>query len=411
MRRACPGRAGRAAPRRGRRATVSTPSTLRDERLEAPRAASRPSFSTASGAERRRTRVVLVLVDAERDTGPLRGDDRRCPLPRHPAQREGSVARMATELTMDKIVSLSRRRASSSRPRRSTAGSPRRTTTATTASSSRRTSRRAGSRRWCRSATTSSLSTPRSSSTRGSGRRPGTSAASPTRSSTARPASSGSGPTTSPTGARGASLRAQAEQAPRRDRGVRPHRAAAVQPHVRDARRRGRGGGPDGVPPARDGAGDLRQLQERRSARATEAAVRDRPGRQVVPQRDHARELHLPHARVRADGDGVLRPAGRGGRVVPLLDRRAARLVPRATGSAREPSRPRARRRGAVALLERARATSSTCIRSAGRSSRESRTAGLRPDRPHGGVRHEARMGRRRSGDRYIPPSSSPPPA
>ena len=41
-----------------------------------------------------------------------------------------------------------------------------------------------------------------------------------------------------------------------------------------------------------------------------EAALRHRPDRQVVPQRDYAGELHLPHARVRADGDGVLRPAG-----------------------------------------------------------------------------------------------------
>ena len=42
-----------------------------------------------------------------------------------------------------------------------------------------------------------------------------------------------------------------------------------------------------------------------------EAAVRHRADRQVVPQRDHARQLHLPHARVRADGDGVLRAARR----------------------------------------------------------------------------------------------------
>jgi glycyl-tRNA synthetase len=42
------------------------------------------------------------------------------------------------------------------------------------------------------------------------------------------------------------------------------------------------------------------------------AAVRHRAGRQVVPQRDHPGQLHLPHARVRADGDGVLRPARRG---------------------------------------------------------------------------------------------------
>ena len=66
-------------------------------------------------------------------------------------------------------------------------------------------------------------------------------------------------------------------------------------------------------------AQDLHQLQERRSDRPPEAAVRDRAGRQVVPERDHAGQLHLPDARVRADGDGVLRPARRGGRVVPLL--------------------------------------------------------------------------------------------
>ena len=42
-----------------------------------------------------------------------------------------------------------------------------------------------------------------------------------------------------------------------------------------------------------------------------EAAVRHRPDRQVVPQRDHAGQLRVPHPRVRADGDGVLRAARR----------------------------------------------------------------------------------------------------
>ena len=41
------------------------------------------------------------------------------------------------------------------------------------------------------------------------------------------------------------------------------------------------------------------------------AAVRHRADRQVVPQRDQPRQLHLPHARVRADGDAVLHPARR----------------------------------------------------------------------------------------------------
>ena len=172
----------------------------------------------------------------------------------------------------------------------------------------------------------------------------------------------------------GAPLREEAEQAAGRDAGVRSHRGAAVQPHVRDARRRGRGDRPDGLPPPGDGAGDLRQLQERRAARPAQAAVRDRPGRQVVPQRDHAGQLHLPDARVRADGDGVLRPARGRGRVVPLLDRRAARLVHALRDPAGEPPRPGARRRTSCRTTRARRATSSTCTRSAGRSSRASRT-------------------------------------
>ena len=63
------------------------------------------------------------------------------------------------------------------------------------------------------------------------------------------------------------------------------------------------------LPAPRDRAGHLHQLQERPAVLAQETAVRDRPGGQVVSQRDHARQLHLPHARVRADGDGVLRAA------------------------------------------------------------------------------------------------------
>ena len=44
-----------------------------------------------------------------------------------------------------------------------------------------------------------------------------------------------------------------------------------------------------------------------------------------LPQRDHAGQLHLPHPRVRADGDGVLRQARHGRGVAPVLDRRAHR--------------------------------------------------------------------------------------
>ena len=68
-------------------------------------------------------------------------------------------------------------------------------------------------------------------------------------------------------------------------------------------------------------------------------------------------------------------PPARGAGVVRVLDRRAAPLVPRPRPAREPPARARARRRRALALLERARATSSTSSRSAGRSSRGSRTA------------------------------------
>ena len=99
------------------------------------------------------------------------------------------------------------------------------------------------------------------------------------------------------------------------------------------------------VPPPRDRAGDLHQLQERDAARAAQAAVRHRADRQVVPQRDHARQLPLPRARVRADGDGVLRAARRGAAVVRVLDRAALQWYLDLGLRAIAAARPRARRR------------------------------------------------------------------
>ena len=92
------------------------------------------------------------------------------------------------------------------------------------------------------------------------------------------------------------------------------HRGPPVQPDVQDPRRAGGGRRRRRLPAPGDGAGHVRQLRQRAADVAQEAAVRHRPGRQVVPQRDHPAELHLPHPRVRADGDGVLRAAGRGDR-------------------------------------------------------------------------------------------------
>ena len=176
--------------------------------------------------------------------------------------------------------------------------------------------------------------------------------------------------------ARGRALRQEAVEAAGRVLGVRPHRAAPVQPHVRDAgrrdgglRRRGRTCGPETA------QGIFINFKNVLAARAAQAAVRHRPGRQVVPQRDHAGQLPLPRARVRADGDGVLRPAGRGGAVVPLLDRAAPHAGTSTSGCARACCACASTTSRSARTTRAGRATSSTSTRSAGRSSRASRTA------------------------------------
>ena len=85
------------------------------------------------------------------------------------------------------------------------------------------------------------------------------------------------------------------------------HRGPPVQPDVQDPRRPGRGLQRRRLPAPGDGAGHVRQLRQRAADVAQATAVRHRPGRQGVPQRDHPAELDLPHPRVRADGDAVLR--------------------------------------------------------------------------------------------------------
>ena len=196
--------------------------------------------------------------------------------------------------------------------------------------------------------------------------------------------------------ARAERLRQAAVEAPGRDRRLRPHGAARVQPDVRDVRRARPRGRVARVPAARDGAGHLRQLQERHVVDAGEAAVRHRPDRQELPQRDHARELPLPHARVRADGDGVLRAAGRGGGVAPLLDRRAPALAPRPRAARVAPARAPARRGGAVALLERDERHRVPVPDRLARARGGGEPRRLRPAPAHRGVRDDARVDRPR---------------
>ena len=164
------------------------------------------------------------------------------------------------------------------------------------------------------------------------------------------------------------------------------------------------GRGLRGLPAARDRAGHLHQLQERARLRPQEAAVRDRPDRQVLPQRDHPRQLHLPHPRVRADGDGVLRAAGRRRAVARELDGGARALVHRPRHPPRPPARPRPRRRRALPLLVGRPPTSSTSSRWAGRSSRGSPTAATStsPSTPSSAARSSSTSTSRRK-ERYVP--------
>ena len=87
--------------------------------------------------------------------------------------------------------------------------------------------------------------------------------------------------------------------------------AAPLQPHVQDAHGPGRGRGCGHLPAPRDGPGLYVNFKSVQQSRPQEGALRHRPDRQVLPQRDQPRQLHLPHARVRADGDAVLRASGR----------------------------------------------------------------------------------------------------
>ena len=180
--------------------------------------------------------------------------------------------------------------------------------------------------------------TRRSSCTLRCGRPPGTRPPSTTCSSRAAPAGAATGPTTSsrrpPAGRRGPEPGGAHEdhRGRRPDKGPRRRRAGlrpgpALQPDVRDVHGAGQGPGERGVSEAGDGAGDLRELQERLADEPGQGAVRDRPAGQVFPERDHTRQLHLPHPRVRADGDGVLRRAGHGRGVARVLARAALELV------------------------------------------------------------------------------------
>ena len=109
-------------------------------------------------------------------------------------------------------------------------------------------------------------------------------------------------------------VRQEAQQAARGDARVRPDRAAAVQPHVRDDDRPVEETGQTSTCAPRPRRASSSTSRTSHSSRAGSRRSASRTWRQVVPQRDHARATSSSGARVRADGDGVLRAAVRGDR-------------------------------------------------------------------------------------------------
>ena len=184
----------------------------------------------------------------------------------------------------------------------------------------------------------------------------------------------------------------------------RPHRATGLQPHVQDLRRARRGGRHGRLPAPRDRPGDVRQLRQRPHHDPEEAALRHRPGRQVVPQRDHPAELRLPHPRVRADGDGVLRPPRRGRRVVRVLARRALRAGISTSASPRRSCACATTSPTSSRTTRPPPPTSSSSSPGAGTSSRASPTGPTTTCKAHGAHSGEKlEYFDQATGERYVP--------
>ena len=194
-------------------------------------------------------------------------------------------------------------------------------------------------------------------------------------------------------------------QAPGRDRRVRPDRGARLQPDVRDDDRPRQGVRLDAPTCAR------RRRRGSSSTSRTSCSSRARSRRSGSPRSGKSfrneitpGQLHLPHARVRADGDGVLRPARRGAAVVRALARRARALVRRARASAQTTCACARTTPTSSPTTPRARATSNTCSRSAGRSSRGSPTAATSTSPSHAEFSGEKlEYFDQATGERYVP--------
>ena len=167
--------------------------------------------------------------------------------------------------------------------------------------------------------------------------------------------------------------------------------------------------GGSGLPAARNGPGHFCQLQERARQHARPRAVRHRADGQELSQRDHAAQLHLSLARVRADGDRVLLPSQRrrpSGTSIWRDRRYQWYLEPGAGRRAAAAARSR-RRRAEPLLVRHGRHRIRVSVPAAGRIRR---AGGHRPSRrfrsaqPHG---RQARAPGRCAGRRDWTPKAS----
>ena len=89
-----------------------------------------------------------------------------------------------------------------------------------------------------------------------------------------------------------------------------------VQPDVRYEDRFGGRRSEHHLSETRNGTGHLRQFPQRAEDGPHEDSFRHRTNRQGFPQRNRRTAVHLSHARIRTDGDAVLRTSGRRARMV-----------------------------------------------------------------------------------------------
>ena len=145
----------------------------------------------------------------------------------------------------------------------------------------------------------------------------------------------------------------EAEQGPRAVRGVPAHRAARVQPDVRDPRRADPVGREQGLPPARDGPGHLRQLRNVLDSTRLKLPFGIAQVGKAFRNEINPRNFTFRSPRVRADGDRVLLPPGRVDEVVRVLARPPQEVVQPARHQVRQPPAARAGQGGTGPLLHR----------------------------------------------------------